>query len=260
MGNNIIKLLLTLIVGLVAGCSNGNRIITNREGEVSETVYISPDSIPGSYKPDKYLLGYGDMLDISLLYNQSYSKNNVRVRPDGYISFPYVGEINVSGMTVDELDDLLTERFSEIIKRPDVSIIIREFRPMNVYVLGEVEMPGAYQTQEVGNVLEALSAARGITEAARRNGVLVIRKTGPEHIVGIQIDLNKIVKESRFDYNIQLEPNDIVLVPQSRISRLENFINSYLSVLKEPFELLRTYYYIRQAEATYEHFVVRGGE
>lgn len=258
MDKTIIKLVLLLVLGLCAGCSSTNKIITNQEGEVSETVFISPDSIPTSYKPEKYLLGYGDMIDINLLHNQSYNRNNIRVRPDGYISFPYAGEINVSGMTVKELDDILTERFSEIIKRPDVSVLIREFRPLNVYVLGEVELPGAYEINKAGNVLEALSAARGITESARRNGVLVIRKTAPEHIVGIQIDLNKILKENRYNYNIKLEPNDIVLVSESRISRLENFINNYLSVLKEPFNLLRTYYYIRQAEATYEHFVIRG--
>lgn len=257
MDKTIIKLGLVLVLGLCAGCSSTNKIISNREGEVSETVYISPDSIPPSYKPEKYLLGYGDMIDINVLRNEDYKRNSIKVRPDGYISYPYVGEIKVSGMTVGELDDLITKRLSEIIKRPDVSVLIREFRTLNIYVLGEVDSPGAYEINKAGNVLEALSAAQGITESAKRNGVLVIRKTAPEHIVGIQIDLNKILKENRYNYNIQLEPNDIVLVSESRISRLENFINSYLSVLKEPFNLLRTYYYIRQAEATYERYVIR---
>ena len=257
MDKTIIKLGLVLVLGLCAGCSSTNKIISNREGEVSETVYISPDSIPPSYKPEKYLLGYGDMIDINVLRNEDYKRNSIKVRPDGYISYPYVGEIKVSGMTVGELDDLITKRLSEIIKRPDVSVLIREFRTLNIYVLGEVDSPGAYEINKAGNVLEALSAAQGITESAKRNGVLVIRKTAPEHIVGIQIDLNKILKENRYNYNIQLEPNDIVLVSESRISKLENFINSYLSVLKEPFNLLRTYYYIRQAEATYERYVIR---
>lgn len=257
MDKTIIKLVLVLVLALCAGCSSTNKIITNQEGEVSETVFISPDSIPPSYKPEKYLLGYGDMIDIDVLRNEDYKRNSIKVRPDGYISYPYVGEIKVSGMTVEELDDLITERLSEIIKRPDVSIIIRDFRPTLVYVLGEVDIPGSYGLNEAGNVLEALSAARGLSEKAKQNGVLVIRKTGPENIVGIQVDLNKIIKESRYDYNIELEPNDIVLIPKNKISRVEEFVSSYLGVLKEPFDLLRTFYYIRQAQATYEHFVLR---
>ncbi|MBD3179548.1 MAG: hypothetical protein GF417_07975 [Candidatus Latescibacteria bacterium] len=251
------KVILLIILVLSAGCSSGNRMISNRDGEIRETEYISPDSIPEAYRPDKYLLGYGDMMDIILIDYEKYSREYITVRPDGRISCPYLGEIDVTGMTVQELDDHITRGFSEIIKRPEVSIIIREFRPLNIYVLGEVELPGIFEVKEARTVLEALSMAKGLTDEAKRNGVLLIRKTGPNHIVGIEIDINRIIKDNRYEYNIKLEGNDIVMVPKQKISRLSDFVNNYLGVLDKPFDFLRIYYYIRQAEATYEHFVVR---
>jgi len=257
LGNSTVKSILIVIIALFAACSSSNKIITSTDGTVSERRYISPKEIPGSYSPGKYLLGYGDVIDIALLHNEKYNRNHIKIRPDGLISYPYVGEIEAGGRTIEELDSVITSGFSEIIKRPDISIIIREFKPMNIYVLGEVEAPGAYETTKLNTLLDALSIAGGMTEKAKRNGVIIIRKTGPDHIVGIQVDLNKILKENRYEYNIGLEGNDIVLVPQSRVSRFADFIKQYTSVLKEPFDLLGTFYYIRQAQATYEYLIVR---
>jgi len=257
-----IKFAAFIILAISTGCSSGNqsRIISSSEGDVTETEYISPDSIPRSFRPEKYLLGYGDMIDVNLLHNEKYSRNNLKIRPDGIISYPYIGEIDVRGMTVGELEKNLTEGFSRIIKRPEVSVIIKEFKPLNVYVLGEVDLPGVYDSKDVGNLLEALSVARGLTDAAKKNGVLVIRKTGPNNIAGIQVDLNEIIEENRYDYNIEIEPHDIVLVPRNKISRIKDFVDNYLGILKEPIDMVRTFYYIRQSQATYEHFVIRGEE
>jgi len=254
-----IKFAAFIILAISTGCSSGNqsRIISSSEGDVTETEYISPDSIPRSFRPEKYLLGYGDMIDVNLLHNEKYSRSNLKIRPDGIISYPYIGEIDVRGMTVEELKGVITEGFSEIIRRPEVSIIIKEFKPSNVYVLGEVAAPGGFESKNVTTVLEALAKAGGVMDEAKRNGVLVIRRTGPENIVGIQVDLNKILEENRYEYNISLEPNDIVMVPKNKITRLTEFVNNYLGILEKPYEMLRTYYYIRQMQATYEHFIVR---
>lgn len=254
-----IKFAALIILAISAGCSSGNqnRIISNIEGDLSETEYISPDSIPRSFRPEKYLLGYGDMIDVNLLHNEKYSRNNLKIRPDGIISYPYIGEIDVRGMTAEELEKILTDGFSRIIKRPEVSVIIKEFKPLNIYVLGEVDLPGVYDSKRAGTVLQALSNARGLTDAAKKNGVLVIRKTGPKKIAGIQVDLTKIFEENRYEYNISLEPNDIVMVPKNKIARVTGFVNSYLGIMEKPYEMLRTYYYIRQMQASYEHFIVR---
>ncbi|MCU0640388.1 MAG: polysaccharide biosynthesis/export family protein, partial [Candidatus Krumholzibacteria bacterium] len=90
---------------LTAGCGGGNRLIENRAGAV-EKVRLDPSAIPSGEDAGDYIIGYGDALDVVFLYNREYNRENIKVRPDGRISFPYVGDIDVAGRTVPWVDSL----------------------------------------------------------------------------------------------------------------------------------------------------------
>ncbi|MCD6380433.1 polysaccharide export protein [bacterium] len=244
------------LIVIIAGCSSGNKLIDTRNGEI-KTGILSPDSLPHTYMSEVYRLGYGDVFDVHFLYNDEYSHAGIRVGPDGTITYPYLGEIVVAGKTISELDSILTIGFSRIIRDPDISIIQQIFRPKYVYLLGEVESPGSYPAEQAGTLLQALALGKGITEKARENGVIVVRRIGPKHVVGIQIDLKKIIDGNHYEYNIEIEPSDIIMVPKSRIYKVSGFVGSFLDIFERPVDLYLSGWQFVQTKAIYDYYRLR---
>ena len=225
-----------MLLLLLYGCGGGNRMYSNQNGEVIRGELVL-DSIPARPPEGEYVLGYGDALDVNFLYNDEFSRQDVRVRPDGRITFPYVGDIDVAGRTVSEVDSIISGKFSEILRDPEVTVIVRNFDPPVVYVIGEVELGGGYTYKEGMTLLTALAMSRGPTEEGKRSSVLVMRRIGPAHIVGIQVDTRELLDYQRFDLDIPLEPFDIVYVPKSTIKKVEDFVESATTILTSPMEV-----------------------
>jgi len=225
-----------MVMGLFYGCGGGSAVISNI-GEEVITGELVIDSIPRAPQKNEYLIGQGDKLDIVFLYNKEFSQFGIVVRPDGKISLPYAGELNVAGMTVSELDSILTAKYSEILINPDISVIVKEYKPQVVYVLGEVKLPGGYPFERGMTLLGALSLGRGITDKGKKNGVLVLRRVSIDHIVGIQVDLKELFDKKKFNLDIPLEPFDIVYVPKSKLSSAEDFSKTMFTILSSPADL-----------------------
>lgn len=221
---------------VLLGCAGGNRLFSNRDGEVESGALVL-DSIPRQPAPDEYVIGYGDKMDVSFLYNESLDQRDIKVRPDGKISLPYVGEVRALGMRVSALDSILTAKYAEIIVNPSVTVIIRDFASQVVYVLGEVANGGGYPYTRGLTLLSLLAQGRGPTDKGKQNGILVIRRIAPDHVVGIQIDLTDLVKGKRFDLDIPLEPNDIVYVPKAKIAKAADFADMLSKILINPMDL-----------------------
>ncbi len=238
---------------VVLGCAGGNRIFSNRQGEV-ESGELVLDSIPRQPIPDEYVIGYGDKMDISFLYNASLDQRDIKVRPDGKISLPYVGEVKVSGMRVSALDSLITEKYAEIIVDPSITVILRDFTSQVVYVLGEVSNGGGYPYTHGLTLLGLLAQGRGPTDKGKQNGVLVIRRIAPNHIVGIQIDFKDLVEGRRFDLDIPLEPNDIVYVPKSRVAKAADFADMLSKILMNPMDLYIKGWQVANEKVLYDFY------
>ena len=106
------------------------------------------------FNNDAYILGPGDGLQIELLDLPELS-GRFSIGPDGSIYLPRLRAIHVEGLTVEELRDVLTEQFSTYVRDPQVSIRPVVFRPIRIYVGGEVRRPGYYTLGGI-NTLEAV--------------------------------------------------------------------------------------------------------
>ncbi|HUV36354.1 MAG TPA: polysaccharide biosynthesis/export family protein [Patescibacteria group bacterium] len=232
-------------------------MIQQRGGEVIRGELVL-DSIPLIPEPDEYVINYGDQLDIDFLYDREYSRNNIKVRPDGKITFPLAGEITVAGKTAPEVDSLLTEAFSEIIVDPNITVIVSDFQDRLVYVMGEVHAPGGYPVEDASTLLASLSIARGPTDKGKRNGVLVMRRVAPDHVVGIQVDLTQLLDKHRFDLDIPLRPNDIVYVPKSAIDKTADFVNAMFTIIGRPVDLYLRGWQVWNIETYYEYWRQQG--
>jgi polysaccharide export outer membrane protein len=129
------------------------------------------------------------------------------VDASGFINFPTLGKLKVSGLSRTDVLELLNSRVSQYIKKPIISLRITNFK---VSVQGEVNAPGTYPiASERITLIEALSMAKDLTVYGKRNNILIIRE-----IDGVKsynrVDITKAgFMDTPFYY---LAQNDVVYV------------------------------------------------
>jgi len=167
--------------------------------------------------PSGFLLGPEDELEITVWGNKDLTRIT-RVRPDGLISMPIIGDVKAAGLTADALAQRIAERLKEYLPAtPSVSVSVKEIKSYSVFVLGEVAKPGKFQLQSYVTVLHAISMAGGFTEYAKKNNLQIVRITEngdhTRHEVHIPLQYDDLVSGRGEPGNIVLHPGDIVLVP-----------------------------------------------
>jgi polysaccharide export outer membrane protein len=157
-----------------------------------------------------YRIGPEDVLDV-LVWKQENLSRTVPVRPDGKVSLPLVNDIVAAGLTPSELRQQITERLTEYVPSPEVSVIVKEVHSVKVAVLGSVRMPGHYEVKSPATVLDLLARAQGLTEFANRDRIVVIRQNGSGS-TRVQFNYRKVAEGSEQD-NFFVRPGDIIVVP-----------------------------------------------
>ncbi len=157
----------------------------------------------------QYVLGPGDLLEISVYGNEDVSRV-VPVRPDGMISLPLIGEVRAAGITPEQLRQQLTALYLAYFRNPQVTVIVKEIRRIHVSALGQVTKPGVYDLLPGSTVLDALAAAQGLTSDAGLGEVRITRGQDLQ----ILIDLERLLLRGEITLNIQLESGDSLLVPE----------------------------------------------
>src|SRR5260370_3683032 len=95
--------------------------------------------------PSSYVLGPDDLISIRILQAPELADKPVRIDLNGYIDLPFVGRVRAAGTTVEVLRTELEAKFAAIIREPQVTVNIEEFRSRPVSVLGSVNQPGGHQ-------------------------------------------------------------------------------------------------------------------
>lgn len=188
----------------------------------------------------EYYIDLGDVLDISVWQIPDLSRPEVIVRPDGKISFPLIGDVKVEGLTLTQLDKIITERLKEYVKAPEVSIMMRRFgaQANKVIILGEIPAPGVYRFSTPPTITEVIASAGGYTKYAVLNSIMIISgdvRTNPEVT---KVDLAQVIKAGRLTENVILKPNDIVYVPRSLIGNINTFLEIFQPAISEYIQTL----------------------
>lgn len=200
------------------------------EGPFLPRPVVEPDSIP------EYRLGYGDVLEVKFFYHPDLDET-LTVRPDGRITLPRLGDVLVVGMTPIQLDELITEKYAEIIRAPDVTVIVRKIGEEVVYVLGEVNDPGGYPLSPYGtSVMGAVSMAQGFKPSAKLNSVIVIKKNIQGVPVASRVNLTRAVSGGSIEDDPLLEGNEIVYVPTTFIAQLNTFLDQFFTKMMPPMD------------------------
>lgn len=188
---------------------------------LSETSLPVKSSSPGAAatgiakpasEPDGYRIGAGDVLQILVWKEPEASAPSVVVRGDGKISVPLVREIEVAGLTPRELETLLTEKLAKLIRGVDVTVIVREINSRKVYLMGAVRKEGPLPMQASMTVLQAINAAGGLNEYAKRKKIYILRNEDGKQIK-IPFNYETAIRGEKPEQNIPLRPDDMVVVP-----------------------------------------------
>lgn len=95
----------------------------------------------------EYILGPNDVINI-LVYNFSeFDMKGIRVPPNGKITLMHLGTINVTGMSIDELQQMLIQKYKKYLRDPQVTVNLEKTKPIAVYIAGAVTSPGAYEME-----------------------------------------------------------------------------------------------------------------
>ncbi|MFB8795511.1 MAG: polysaccharide biosynthesis/export family protein [Microcoleus sp.] len=168
-------------------------------------------SINPEFRNRPYRLGPGDQIAIQV---QRFPELNFTgaISPEGIVVLPLIGTVNLRGLTVEEAQQRLRERFAQFIKNPQVFASLLVQRPVVVTVTGEVARPGFYPLQ-TPQLPAALAAASGTTPTAQLRAVRV-RRTLPSGAVAEQIvDILTPLQTGISPPDLRLEDGDAIVVP-----------------------------------------------
>ncbi len=169
----------------------------------------------------QYYVGPGDVLNI-IVYDhpeltipagseRSAEESGTLVHADGSIYYPYIGNVNVEGKTVNEIRRILTSRLSTYIADPQVEVSVAAFRSKKVYVSGAVSSPGTQPITDVPlTVIDAISQAGGATENANWHHI-TLSHSGSEKT----LSLYELLKRGDLTQNYLLKDGDVLHVSTS---------------------------------------------
>jgi polysaccharide export outer membrane protein len=138
-------------------------------------VWVDDLHTPPSTPASDYVIATGDVLDIRVLGHDELSDPKVRVRDDGRVAMPILGELNARGVKPSALRSELEARLKDYVKEPSVTVNVDEMHRPAISVLGEVSHPGTYPVEPGEGVAQVLAGAGGVTEFANRSRIFVVR-------------------------------------------------------------------------------------
>lgn len=205
-----------LLVVVVASCGGAKPQVPVEPA--SATVRL-PERLP-------YKIAVGDQLEIKFPYYTGYNAFLI-VRPDGAISMPHVGELVVEGMSPLQLEGIIRSRYAEVMTEPDVSVVVAKASDTNVFVFGEVKLPGVYPLSGTMTVLDAIVSAGGTLNTGSDDSVILMRRRPDGQMVGSRINLEKVI-EGKVD-NPYLIARDVIYVPTSFVGKMDTFVNQFFA-------------------------------
>ena len=160
---------------------------------------------------EDYVIGPGDILDISVWKDQALTKL-VTVLPDGKIAFPLIGDIQAGGKTVAFLRNELNKKIDEFVPDPDLSVVVQQVNSMLIYVVGRVNHPGRFVLNTNINVLQALAMAGGPNPFAKKNKIIIFRENNGKTSV-FKFRYDDVSKGEEIKQNIMMKRGDVIVVP-----------------------------------------------
>jgi len=188
----------------------------------------------------------GDFFDLRFVYNPELNIG-VRVRSDGKVSLPLLGDVHASGLRPEELRKRLVALYGRHIKQPDIALLVgdqtarkvfadapyitvsvAQHAEQHIFVGGEVYKPGVLKFNGRMTTLQAIMEAGGVKDTGDLRQVVVVRNGQFEEPEWVRTDLSKPLYGHSIQNDVVLRNGDVVVVPMSGIAKVDLFVKQYI--------------------------------
>lgn len=161
---------------------------------------------------------------------QQYFHNTVKVSPDGSLFIPDAGFFSTDNKTLDELNKEIQLAFTHIYQNEvQVHVALQESPSLNVYIGGEVRVPGTYPYRASLTLLQLISVAGWLNDAADISQAVLLHAVESNRYVLYKTNLMEVVGgEARLKQDLKLSPRDIVIIPKSGIAKVDLWVDQYI--------------------------------
>ncbi len=216
---------------LLAGCGSRPQLTSTPTLQVTDGKSLpapTGDDLVGETRA--YLIGPFDRLSVDVYGVPDLSKQ-VQADASGKIQLPLVGEIQASNQTTAQLAEAIEARLARFVRRPDVSVNVTESVSQVLTVDGQVAQPGLYPVVGKMSLMRAVALAKGTTEFAKLDDVVVFRTVGGQRMAALY-NL-KAIRQGLYD-DPEVFANDVVVVGDSPGRRLFKDILAATPLLVSP--------------------------
>lgn len=158
--------------------------------------------------PENYRLGVGDQLIVQM-FGKENEQLTLQLGRNGDVAFPKLGSITLSGLTFEDARELIKTRVNQQLIGVEATVTMGRLRAINVFMAGEVEVPGAYSVSALTTVTQALFQAGGVSEIGSLRNIQV-RRSGQ---VAASFDAYDLLMRGDTQGDIRLQSGDVVFVP-----------------------------------------------
>ena len=173
---------------------------------------VSAEEFSGATtNPEDYRIGPEDVLFISV-WKEEELQREVLVRPDGGISFPLAGDVQVAGKTPAEVEKDIASKIHKYIPEAVVTVSVQTVSGYTIFVDGKVKNPGKFIIGRYMDVVQAITLAGGLDTFADEDKIKVIRRQNGKQVVH-KFNYTEVKRGQNLQQNIILQSGDIIMVP-----------------------------------------------
>ncbi len=178
------------------------------------------DSVAGARSTSlpEYRLVPGDVVDIMVVGHEDMRKE-LPVRPDGAISYFYLGDVPASGLTVEELRTQIEDGLKHYLRYPQVSVVLKKAREAQFAILGKVVRPGVYPINGPTTIVTAVGLAQGLASGQYEGSTIEIADLKNSYLVRrnrvVPVDFELLIHRGDTTQDVLLEDGDYIYIPSS---------------------------------------------
>jgi len=215
-----------LLIGLIVAASACSTPEATKQAEDSARLLaVQAREAPA---PRDYHLEQGDKITLKFPYNPDLN-DTLQIRPDGKISVQIAGDVVAAGRSIGEVSAELKQRYSNVLRDPELTVNVDTYRAQVVYVGGEVHAPGVVALAPGMTVLQGIVSAGGYLQSSNLKKVLIIREQGTDKPQMLMVDLNPSLQALDTSDNLRLRARDMVVVPMSGVARAGVIVQQYIN-------------------------------
>jgi polysaccharide export outer membrane protein len=175
------------------------------------------------HRDARYHLAASDVIALTFPLTPEFDQT-ISIEPDGFASLAGAGNVRLAGLTTDESVAAIRAAYANVLHDPLITIELKDFNKPYFIVGGEVGRPGKYDLRGDTRATEAIAIAGGFNDASKHSQVLLFRKVNNDWYEVKPLDLKRILQGHNVSEDPEIQPGDMLYVPQNTLSKVKKFI------------------------------------